>query len=121
MLHIRQMIAEKAEPSEIGAFVVDALDTYAKFSTGEIPVEFKALLDRPGMAFERLATFIPELAGDPAYRESLKATVISLTQQWKLSQGLGEPADVQTDDIPQSEPEPAEDIGEDSEDDGSTE
>lgn len=106
LLAVRQMIAEKADPTQVATYIVDAIDTYVKFSTGEVPVEYKGLLDNPGAAFERFSNHSPELAQDQEYRQALKANVVKLTEQWKAMQGGGSADVVQPDNISRPEPEP---------------
>jgi len=107
---LRSMVANRANPDEVAAYAVEAIDTYAKFSTGDIPYQYRGLLDNPGIAIDFLLGFVPNV--DPVYAEQVKTAAISYVEAWKAqNQPTEEEANAEDFATPDTEPEPDQDTG----------
>lgn len=90
---LRSMVASRQDPDQVAAYAVEAIDTYSKFSTtGDVPSQYRNLLDNPGIAIDFLLSFVPNV--DDVYAEQVKAAAIRYVEAWKAqNQGEAEPTE----------------------------
>jgi len=78
---LRDMVANRMNPEDVAAYAVEAIDTYIKFGSGNVPPQYSGLLERPGIAIDFLLSFVPNV--DPAYRQQVKDAGIRYVEAWK--------------------------------------
>jgi hypothetical protein len=81
---IREMIAQRAEPTELANMIVATLDFVMGFSPPNSPIiaHIRGFMLDPGEGFDKIAPHVPELQGDSEYIERLRSAVIAAVAQY---------------------------------------